>query len=43
MEPPRPTADDFLRIYRTNVVGAFQMTRACAAALRAQRGAVVNV
>ncbi|HEU4728784.1 MAG TPA: SDR family NAD(P)-dependent oxidoreductase, partial [Kofleriaceae bacterium] len=28
------TADDFLRIYRINVVGAFQMVRACAAALR---------
>ena len=37
------TGDDFLRIYRTNVVGAFQMTRACAAALKANRGAVVNV
>lgn len=37
------TADDFMRIYRTNVVGAFQMTRACAPALRASRGAIVNV
>jgi len=37
------TGDDFLRIYRTNVVGAFQMTRACAPALKANRGAVVNV
>jgi 3-oxoacyl-[acyl-carrier protein] reductase len=37
------TADDFLAIYRTNVVGAFQMTRACAPALRAGRGAIVNV
>lgn len=37
------SADDFLRIYRTNVVGPFQMTRACAPALRASRGAVVNV
>ena len=37
------TADDFLRIYRINVVGAFQMTRACTPALKANRGAVVNV
>ena len=37
------SADDFLRIYRVNVVGAFQMTRACAPALKASRGAVVNV
>jgi 3-oxoacyl-[acyl-carrier protein] reductase len=37
------TAEDFLAIYRTNVVGAFQMTRACAPALRASRGAIVNV
>jgi len=37
------TADDFLAIYRINVVGAFQMTRACAPALRASRGAIVNV
>jgi 3-oxoacyl-[acyl-carrier protein] reductase len=37
------SGDDFLAIYRTNVVGAFQMTRACAAALKASRGAVVNV
>ncbi|HET7502458.1 MAG TPA: SDR family oxidoreductase [Kofleriaceae bacterium] len=37
------TADDFLRIYRTNVVGPFQMIRACAPALKASRGAVVNV
>lgn len=36
-------ADDFLRIYRLNVVGPFQMTRACAPALKANRGAVVNV
>ncbi|TAK42565.1 MAG: SDR family oxidoreductase [Betaproteobacteria bacterium] len=35
--------DDFLRIYRVNVVAAFQMTRACAPALKAARGAVVNV
>ncbi|HEX7839911.1 MAG TPA: SDR family oxidoreductase [Kofleriaceae bacterium] len=37
------TADDFLRIYRTNVVGPFQMIRAAAPALKAARGAVVNV
>jgi len=37
------SGDDFLAIYRTNVVGAFQMTRACAAALKGSRGAVVNV
>jgi 3-oxoacyl-[acyl-carrier protein] reductase len=36
-------ADDFLRIYRVNVVGPFQMTRACAPALKSTRGAVVNV
>ena len=36
-------ADDFQRIYAVNVVGAFQMARACAAALRATRGAIVNV
>lgn len=37
------SADDFLRIYRLNVVGPFQMARACAAALKARKGAVVNV
>jgi 3-oxoacyl-[acyl-carrier protein] reductase len=37
------SAEDFVRIYRVNVVGAFQMTRACAAALKASRGCVVNV
>jgi 3-oxoacyl-[acyl-carrier protein] reductase len=38
------SADDFLRIYRTNVVGPFQMARACAPALKASgAGAVVNV
>ena len=36
-------AEDFLRIYRLNVVGPFQMTRACAGALKESRGAVVNV
>jgi 3-oxoacyl-[acyl-carrier protein] reductase len=37
------SAEDFLRIYRLNVVGPFQVTRACAAALKAAKGAVVNV
>jgi len=37
------TGDDFVAIYRTNVVGPFQMTRACAPALKASRGAIVNV
>ncbi len=36
-------ADDFLRIYRLNVVGPFQMVRACAPALKSSHGAVVNV
>lgn len=36
--------EDFLRIYRTNVVAAFQMSKACAPALRASgNGAIVNV
>ena len=37
------SAEDFERIYRLNVVGPFQMTRACAAALKSQQGAIVNV
>ena len=37
------SADDFLRIYRLNVVGPFQMVRACAPALKVAKGAVVNV
>jgi 3-oxoacyl-[acyl-carrier protein] reductase len=37
------SADDFLHIYRVNVVGPFQMVRACAPALKAAKGAVVNV
>jgi NAD(P)-dependent dehydrogenase (short-subunit alcohol dehydrogenase family) len=37
-------ADDFLATYRTNVIGAFQMIRACQPAMKAQGyGAVVNV
>ena len=37
------SAEDFERIFRLNVVGPFQMIRACAAALKEGRGAVVNV
>jgi 3-oxoacyl-[acyl-carrier protein] reductase len=37
------SAEDFLRIYRLNVVGPFQMVRACAPALKNAKGAVVNV
>jgi 3-oxoacyl-[acyl-carrier protein] reductase len=37
------SADDFLRIYRLNVVGPFQMARASATSLKASKGAVVNV
>ena len=37
------SADDFLDLYRVNVVGAYQMIRACAPQLKAQKGAVVNV
>jgi 3-oxoacyl-[acyl-carrier protein] reductase len=36
-------AEDFLRIYRVNVVGPFQMARACAPELKKAKGAVVNV
>ncbi|THD80587.1 MAG: SDR family oxidoreductase [Phenylobacterium sp.] len=38
------SADDFLRLYSVNVVGAFQMVRACRTLLEAapQAGAVVN-
>jgi 3-oxoacyl-[acyl-carrier protein] reductase len=36
-------AEDFERIFRLNVVGPFQMARACAAALKNSRGAIVNV
>ena len=37
-------AEDFHRIYSVNVVGAFQMIRACAPAMQKQgKGAVVNV
>ena len=37
------SAEDFLRIYGVNVIGPFQMIRACAAALKEARGVVVNV
>lgn len=37
------SAADFQSIYAVNVVGPFQMIRACEKALRAARGAVVNV
>lgn len=38
------SADDFLRIYNVNVVGAYQMVRACAPALKAAGdAAIVNV
>ena len=37
------SAEDFLRIYSVNVVGAFQMARACAPALKQSgHGAIVN-
>jgi 3-oxoacyl-[acyl-carrier protein] reductase len=37
------SADDILGIFRVNVVGPFQMIRACADALRQSRGCVVNI
>jgi len=37
------SAEDFQRIYATNVIGPFQMCRAAAPALKAARGAIVNV
>jgi 3-oxoacyl-[acyl-carrier protein] reductase len=37
------SADDFQRIYRVNVVAAFQMTRAAAPELKKTKGAVVNI
>lgn len=37
-------AEDFQRIYAVNLIGAYQMVRACADAMRgSQRGAIVNV
>jgi len=37
------SAEDFQRIFALNVVAPFQMVRACREALKASRGAVVNV
>ena len=37
------SADDFGRIYAVNLVGAYQMVRACLPPLRAAHGSVVNV
>jgi 3-oxoacyl-[acyl-carrier protein] reductase len=38
------SGDDFLRVYRVNVVGAYQMTRAVAPAMKAAGGgAIVNI
>ncbi len=38
------TADDFIWIYKVNVIGAYQMIRACAPAMRETgKGAVVNI
>jgi len=37
------SADDILGIFRVNLVGPFQMIRACAPALKQSRGCVVNV
>ncbi len=38
------SADDFQRIYAVNVIGAYQMIRACTPAMQAQgAGAVVNI
>jgi 3-oxoacyl-[acyl-carrier protein] reductase len=37
------SGEDFQRIMQINLVGPFQMARACAAALKASKGAIVNV
>lgn len=38
------SGEDFVDVYKTNVVGAYQMVRACAPAMReAGKGAVVNI
>ena len=37
------SGEDFQRIFQLNVIAPFQMVRACAAALKKSRGAVVNV
>jgi 3-oxoacyl-[acyl-carrier protein] reductase len=37
------SGDDILGIFRVNLVGPFQMIRACAEALKSSRGCVVNI
>ena len=37
------SAEDILGIFRVNLIGPFQMIRACAPALKSSRGAIVNV
>jgi 3-oxoacyl-[acyl-carrier protein] reductase len=37
------SADDILGIFRINLVGPFQMIRACAPALKQSRGSIVNI
>jgi 3-oxoacyl-[acyl-carrier protein] reductase len=37
------SADDILGIFRVNLVGPWQMIRACAPALKASRGSIVNI
>jgi 3-oxoacyl-[acyl-carrier protein] reductase len=37
------SAEDILGIFRVNLVGPYQMIRACAPALKANRGSIVNV
>jgi 3-oxoacyl-[acyl-carrier protein] reductase len=37
------SAEDFEAIFRVNLIGPFQMIRACAPALKRSRGAIVNV
>jgi len=37
------SAEDFQRIFALNVIAPFQMVRACREALKARRGAIVNV
>jgi 3-oxoacyl-[acyl-carrier protein] reductase len=37
------SADDILGVFRVNVVGPYQMIRACAGALKEARGCVVNI
>ena len=37
------STEDFLGIFRVNLVGPWQMIRACAPALKAARGCIVNV